>query len=120
MPARLLAVPLAFLWLCLAGVACGQEAASEGILERPAITACRALEMAQEQAARAGLDLVGLYVSSISLDYDDGQRMHPDGIRRAHRQFWYVHWNRLKPSLGGGLSMRVYVNGEILVEKHGP
>ena len=100
--------------------ASGSEAKSAGILaDSPAIPLTGAVEMAQAFVARAGVDLGDQYVHAVRLEYEDGSRIYPDGKRRRG-QYWYVHWRWASPRLGGDISVRVFMDGEILLERHGP
>jgi hypothetical protein len=85
----------------------------------PPIPIGRALEMVGAHARERGLDLAGQFVHAARLEYDDASRIHPDGKRRRG-PFWYIHWRWATPRLGGEVSARVYMDGEILVERHGP
>jgi hypothetical protein len=85
----------------------------------PAIPIGRAVELAERHAREQGLDLAGQFVHAARLEYDDATRIHPDGKRRRG-QYWYVHWRWAMPRMGGETSVRVYLDGEILLERHGP
>jgi len=104
----------------LAGGASGSEAKGASVLaDSPAISLAHAVEMAQAYVARAGVDLGDQFVHAVRLKFEDGSRIYPDGKRRKG-QYWYVHWRWARPRLGGEISVRVFMDGEILLERHGP
>jgi hypothetical protein len=110
---------LTFLLLWPVG-ASGSEVKSAGVpTDSPAISLAGAIEMAQTYVARAGVDLGDQFVHAVRLEYEDGTRIYPDGKRRRG-QYWYVHWRWARPRLGGEISVRVFMDGEILLERHGP
>jgi hypothetical protein len=75
--------------------------------------------LAEKTLADKKLDVTGQFIHSIHLEYEDGKRLYPDGKNRRGF-YWYVHWRWAKPQMGGELSMRIFMNGEILIERHGP
>ncbi len=85
----------------------------------PAISLPKALEIAEKTLAEKRIDLRGQILHTATLEFDDGKRIYPDGKpRQGH--FWYIHWRWEKPRLGGDFSMRIFMNGEAVVEPHGP
>jgi hypothetical protein len=114
---QILLLALLLLWPVSAS---GSEAKSTGVpADSPAISLADAVEMAQAFVARAGADVGDQYIHAARLEYEDGSRIYPDGKRRKG-QYWYVHWRWARPRLGGEISVRVFMDGEILLERHGP
>lgn len=101
------------------GEAIGGEVGVNVLAGAPPISIAQAVERAQAYARDRGFDLEGQFVHMARLEYDDGGRLHTDGKRRRG-QYWDLHWRWAMPRMGGEVSARVYMDGEILLERHGP
>jgi len=85
----------------------------------PPIAVGEALKVAEDYLQANRIETAGRYISAINLKYDDGSRPYPDGSR--HRGlFWYLNWSWAAPRLGGELSMRIFMDRQIVLERHGP
>lgn len=85
----------------------------------PQIAVDEALKLAEDYLKAKQIDTSGRYVSAINLKYDDGSRPYPDGSR--HRGlYWYINWAWASPRLGGELSLRIFMDKQIVLERHGP
>lgn len=85
----------------------------------PRIAVGQALKLAEDYLQAQGIDNSGRYISAISLKYDDGTRPYPDGSRRRGL-YWYINWAWAAPRLGGELSLRIFMDKKIVLERHGP
>lgn len=85
----------------------------------PELPIDQALKLAEQYLQEKHLDNSGRYIHAIHLEYDDGSRQYPDGSRRKGF-YWYVHWAWAAPRLGGELSLRIFMDKTIILEKHGP
>jgi hypothetical protein len=81
---------------------------------------CQAVQLAQVEAEKQRIDLSCLRLTQAKLEYDDGSRAWPDGQARKGRLFWLLVWNWREPRLGGELSARVYDDGTVVFQRHGP
>lgn len=102
-------------WMVVAGFL----ATAEKALGDPALSLRQALDIAEARLREAGVELSEMCLQAASLDYDDGSRIYPDGKKRRG-QFWYIHWAWSQPKLGGDVSVRVFMDGDAVVERHGP
>jgi hypothetical protein len=85
----------------------------------PELSIESALKLAENYLKEKQIDTSGRYINSVHLEYDDGSRQYPNGVRRRG-YYWYIHWAWATPRLGGELSVRVFMNKEIILERHGP
>jgi hypothetical protein len=102
-------------WIIVAaGLATAEKASGD-----PQLDLHQALDIAEAQLREAGVELSGMRLQAALLDYDDGSRVYPDGKKRRG-PFWYIHWGWSQPRLGGDISVRVFMDGDAVVERHGP
>lgn len=94
-------------------------AISQNTPKFPAISINEALQLAEIYVGNNKLNITGQFINSIQLEYDDGLRLYPDGKKRIGH-YWYINWRWAKPKLGGEHSIKIFMNGEIIWETHGP
>lgn len=107
------------LWLIVHFLFVQSLAISQTSPKFPAISIKEALQLTERYIVDNKLIITGQYINSIQLEYDNGYKQYPDGKKRIG-QYWYIHWRWSKPRLGGEHSMRIFMDGEIIWETHGP
>jgi hypothetical protein len=91
----------------------------EAVPSMPTLSIQNALDLAIKTVEEKKLNVTGQFIHSVHYEYDEGKKLYPDGKNRRGF-YWYVHWRWATPRLGGELSLRIFMDGEVIIERHGP